>query len=450
MPKRLIREVDNTGSVQLSSVSNTVYIPGPADAAVEPVTFKDASTFKSLIGSTYSDGLSARLALRLLKLGMYVVYEGLKEENGSVSINWSKMLNKTKYDVRFLTTGQYSNPSNDMISCAANRGDCVALLDHPEDLKDATDLYGLWENYKSNTDYIGAQRYKKEGVNYVEDSNGDYVKLLAKDIDNSYAAKVRRYFEAFSGTSTVNSDADSFASAFTPWFETNNEDFKYTTTDSEGKEITAYYDIPASFGYLLAYARSVKNNPSWLPVAGSFRGSIPELTAVAHEYTDADVEMLQARAVSGAVELGYDDTPFLDGDNVGKAINPIAWVGESFGYLIWGNRTFRTNDANYRTIATSFLNVRNMLSELKKQMNIASIKYTFEPNNDVLWANWQAQVTPLLNKMESGSGILGYQLLRERTSAKARLKARCVIVPVEGVEDFELKVQLEDSLDIVE
>lgn len=433
MPKILIQEIDNSGVSQIASTSNTVYIPCPytkgykdTDEGID-VTFNysdaefnslfkpkyfadtisldvkaeydDEVSGKSFVYSIYdTSSLSFKLAYHLISLGLPVLLEGVKEEDGVPVINWTRLRDKVLYDIKFLTTGQYGSASNEMLLCAAKRGDCVALLDHPED------IYSLASD---------------------------------KD-DSSIVAKVRKYFTSFT------SDDNSFGAAFTPWFETENADFKKSSTVNE------YYNIPACFGYLFAYARSIKNNPEWFAVAGSIRGGVPELTDVTYEYTSDETERLQSRASSGAVALGTGLTPFLDGDNVGVAINTISYQGSQFGYLIWGNRTLKTNDVDKRTTATSFLNVRVLASILKKAMFNAARKYTFEPLADVLWFNFKSQITPILDQMQSSQGILGYKFIRQSTTAKARLRAKLVIIPIEGVEDFELTVEFNDTLEVSE
>lgn len=378
MPIRKIEETENTGLVQLTSVSNTVYIPGSVKTTpIAPKLFKNKSDLDAAIKKgDYEDDLSAKLAKRCLQLGLYVLFEGCSLTDNQPDINWNRLNNKTLYNIKFLTTGGYACPSSDMVECATKRGDCCALIDH------------------------------------------------ASDIDYTNIDTVRKAFESYA-------DEDGFTTGFTPWWKSESE----VLGGSAAKEVL----IPGCFGYLFAYANSVKTNPGWLPVAGASRGIIPDLTGVAYEYSEANINELQCRT-----KLDEDD------DNVGIAINPIAYMGESFGYLIWGNRTLIQNEATKKTTARSFLNVRNLISELKKNIEAASLKYTFEPNNDLLWINWQAYLIPVLNKMESGAGILGYKLIRQKTSAKARLKARVIIIPIEGVEDFDITVELSDSLDITE
>jgi hypothetical protein len=404
MPKIEIKEIDNTGIVSESAILNTVYIPGPyADGgeAKKPTLFVTSKALLDKKDDYDADSLSFKLAVHLLELGIYVLYEGIAAEptDSDWEAIWENLTDKTLYDVRFLTTGQYTAPSKNMIKCAAKRGDCIALLDHPED----------------------------ETTIKEED--------LIEDADITVVKKVRNYFEQYKDDGIAGTiDAGSYVSCMTPWFKTKNATL---LGDSEEKEI----GIPASFGYLFAYANSIVTYPEWYAVAGSFRGIIKELTDVYYDYSSSEIEILQARGADGEVDL--DDL----GDNEGCAINPIALV-RPFGYIVWGNRTFRENDGT--TVATSFLNVRNLVSAIKKALYNAARKYTFEQNSEILWINFQSQVTPLLDRMKSGNGILGYRFTKLKTDKKARLKARLTIVPIEAVEDFQLEVELADSLEVVE
>jgi phage tail sheath protein FI len=132
--------------------------------------------------------------------------------------------------------------------------------------------------------------------------------------------------------------------------------------------------------------------------------------------------------------------------NEGVAINPICFI-RPFGTLIWGNRTMKNNGSGTTsgTTALSFLNVRNLVSELKKVLYRTARGLTFEPNSDVLWVNFSSLIYPVLDRMLAGNGISGYKLIKQATPAKARLKASIRIVPIEAVEDFELSVVLEDE-----
>lgn len=435
MPKIRINEIDNTGRVQASAISNVVYVPVRFNTHVEGETkrqllktdtvgrfntltlFTSATEFKNAAGETgkytdsenllkevdaiiSADSLGYQLCVHLLNIGFHVLVEALADTD---TPSWNLLEDKSLYDIRFLTLGSlvegatYTNGRvnegaiyfnltdsvQSMVSTAAKRGDCIALVN-------------------------------------------------ADETDPSYDYSVASVREDFGSLS----DGE-YAAAFSPWFYTKNSDFKSTADDEKGVK------IPAAFGYLFAYANATKNNPEWYAIAGFERGIIPELSDVCHSYTTAEVEVLQGRSATEEVDL--DDAA----DNVGYAINPICYVRPA-GNIIYGNRTLRVNDASKKLIASSFLNIRNGLSAIKKVMYEASRKYTFEQNTETLWINFQSYITPLLDKMQAGNGILGYTFIRQKTDAKARLKARLNLIPVEAVEDFDLEVRLADDLTVSE
>jgi len=493
MPKFRVREIDNTGTVSSPETPNVVYIPGPASEAKKPELFTNVSKFDAKVGDDYLPGLSAKMAHHLLTLGMHVLYEGVVVEGGSqpaqiknsvkfdasnkqfvvdgrtFTINaentsvswpaeglpsgtptsasisasdevyqatipddvvknlfdskfsfdfagnnvyytksyivdgnptvetwtniWKDLIDKNLYDVRFLTTGQFFAGSlcgDKMIECAAKRCDAVALLD-----------------FKTTNNTVSEYREMAEAV---------VTATKAMSIDTT-------------------KDPASFAAAFAPSWTGNI----YTATSLEKIE-----HLPPSFAYLCAFARSVKENPMWYAVAGSFRGKLPELISVDREYTNADIEMLQAR--SKDVEVALDES----GDNVGVAINPIA-KRRPFGHIIWGNRTLRDNEANDTDNtgilkATSFLNCRILSTEVAKVAYNAANKYTFEQNNEVLWTNFTSYILPTLDRMSTGNGILDYKIARVPTTKKARLCAKISLIPIEAVEDFDITIELTDEI----
>lgn len=426
MPKIRISETDKTGRVQQSAISNVVYVPIRlnSDESVGQLSkdskdyslgslsnihlFRSATDFdkaaKTTVEITVTTGsgdgtgttteetsynvaiidiesLGYKLCKHLLNIGFEVLVEALGDND---TPSWDALEDKSLYDIRFLTLGAVVEDEFDLTGQVSDMIDTAA-------------------------------------------KRGDCIALVnanetASDFDYE-ATAVRAEFDSL--------DNGEYAAAFTPWFYTNNSDF--------GDNVA----IPAAFGYLFAYANATKNNPEWYAIAGFERGIIPELSGVFHEYSTADVEVLQGRGASAETELGAED------DNVGFAINPICYVRPA-GHIIYGNRTLRVNDANKKLIATSFLNIRNGLCAIKKLMYEASRKYTFEQNTETLWINFQSYITPLLDKMQSGNGILGYTFIKQKVDAKARLKARLNLVPVEAVEDFELEVYLTDDLTVSE
>lgn len=429
MPKIRINEYDMTGVVQKSPISNIIYIPILTDKAV-PLTEKgkvvsicysrkelenrigshlvkktelpstegtpsesDVTATKESIELAKKSRVMYNIATRLIDLGFPVLVEGVTTTIPGDSITLLK--DKSLFDIRFLTSGiDVANNAN-LIGVADARQDCIALINLDE---------------------------------------------TATDFDYTVAA-IREQF-------VTNSSV--YAAGFTPWFYSEHPTLIKGVEDLitvAGKPSTKEAEkvaIPAAYGYLFAYGRMLANNAAeWQAVAGPERGIIPELSDVFYTYSYEDVEILQARATTGFVKL--DDAA----DNVGIAINPIAWVRPN-GYILYGNRTLKTNDAKKKTTAQSFLNIRNGVNAIKKVMYDAGRIFVFEQNTEVLWTNFRNYITPLLDRMQNSDGLLGYTFVKVATDAKARLKAKLTVIPVEAVEDFDLDVYLVDDLTVTE
>ena len=379
MPKiRITEKYEPTVNVPEEELS--VYVPIKTSEAVAIASYRDVDAFITAFAAAAEDDdkytTSFQMAFNLIKLGYTVVAEGLTAAPTTVTAD---VVDKYRYDLRFITSGDFGSTATGfsafdtkLVSAAAKRGDCVALLNGYGKTKISTLPEGLLET------------------------------------DAEYAA------------------------VFYPECEISIEKF---TGITNGKIATEVVDetMPAIYPYLVSFITSLnKGNPEWMAIAGTVRGVVPNLKQPTELLGSADVDALQCRA---------DE---LDGtsDNVGCAVNPICNINP-YGYLIWGNRTFKEN-AGVLT-ATSFLNVRNLISSVKKEVFMAAKRYTFEQNDDILWLNFTAAITPLLDRMQSGSGIGGYKITKVRTNKKARLAARIQITPIEAVEDFDIEIEIVDS-----
>ena len=331
---------------------------------------------------------------------------------------------KNSFNIRFLTLGTFVNASlsQTILSIAKSRVDSVALIDHPLVMDDLAGTAAT--TYKDVPKYVGQVR------DYFESK-------IAKDNTTDPAVK-------------LSNDTLKYGAGFTPWLNVT------LNTKDVNKKLDTYeisVNVPGSFGYLSAFVEDIKTNPEWFAIAGSFRGKIRELIEPLYPYTGADVEVLQARATTQAVDLDGAN------DNIGIAINPIANV-IPFGYMIDGNRTLYDSevdktdrvDENGVMVLTynSFLNIRQLVCAIAKRLITASNKYTFEPNSDITYFNFEAELIDLLDRMKSGQGIRGYKIARLQTNAKARIAAKVTISPIEALEDFSLEIELDDSLEIVE
>ena len=236
-------------------------------------------------------------------------------------------------------------------------------------------------------------------------------RVLAATNTSSVYAKVKEYCQ----TNRVNDLSEpiyTYGAMYTPYGIYSNS------------VIDGNVELPGSFAYLLSLAVSVVNNANWYAVAGVTRGIVPNLLGLSQNVTNAIAESYTPR----------DDI----------SINPITNI-KPYGLTIWGNRTLKNNAKAGDLTATSFMNVRQLVCDVKRNVFVASKRLTFEQNNDVLWINFKAQLVPTLEEMLQGNGLTGYQLIKQKTTAKATLKAKIVLQVVEAVEDFDITISLTDS-----
>lgn len=402
MPKIDIKERDLTTAGGLNGSSNVVYVPGFAKHINSkyagkikfPYLFNSVSEFKTIFSEEdgdfnllgYSDVAnnferSQLYALSILQTGLPVLFDlvgGVGVETNStaagylegmeshISSNLDKLKDRNNYDIKFLTSGGYYSATfgGTLISIAAARGDCTAIIDHSE---------------------------KTVALDMETDSG---------EIPNSADGK--------------------YGAMFTPWCT-----FQFPKWDS--KKNTPLTSMPGSLAYLLAFASSINaNNANWLAAAGASRGGIP--------YLEAPLVVLSEDNVAK-----YQRT---NTNNTGVSINPITNINP-YGVIVWGNRTLNPNASGL--IASSFLNIRQLCNDIKKTLYIACKSITFEQNSDLLWVKFKSMITPLLDQMQTGDGISGYQISKKKSTKKATLTAVIRIYPIEAVEDFDITLELADE-----
>lgn len=415
MAEIIIREVDYTTSEAYSPTETIVYIPGmigndaegnikPAGEVLgKPKLVNTVADFEELFGvspriisnaeaSEVEYDKSFVMAKQLVASGMPVLYEVVGNNGEEVTTKdamiavlktnnfWTKLADRSIYNPRFITSGAYNAIGEDgdvaaataMTEFAGKRGDCVALIDHAIGLADVAAIKNLF--------------------------NGAGIKSLAF------------------GT---------YGTAFTPWCKFDlTADFN-NVVQAEGE---AYWTLPGSFAYLLAYNAMLNNYATWFAAAGKVKGMIPLLREPLVDFGEIACNELQLRT-EGSV-----------------AVNPITWMNP-YGYRIYGNRTLKQNAEGLK--AQSFLNIRNLCSDIKKVCFQACRQMAFEQNTDVLWYNLKSKITPTLNKMKTGEGIRDFKITRINTGEKAKVVAKIRILPIEAVEDFDITIELADSLETI-
>ena len=436
MPSIRIGEVDNTLSVSALSDTDVVYVAGFAtieegkfDASTivqpytptlcrtieefeaffgtEPAKFQTAQNYQGFAQNAVPVGvpmfeqgdedLSYIYAKELIARGLPVVYERINALDAYPSVSdmydalagtgtvdvFENLKDKGEYTVKYLTTGGYPSfeyygvseggniIANKMLSCASDRGDCVALID-PTD----------------NPDRV------------LVPSNTTSVYYSATNTNSAYRIGTNGSYGVIANPTWVN-----------------------VTCDINGTSES----MPPSYCYLTALAKSIQDgNPNFLSIAGVSRGFIPNF-----------ISLHTNKVLTNAIANGYET-------DTGISINAITNI-KPYGYCFWGNRTLLNNATAGDKTAFSFLNLRNLVSDIKKVVYTTAKRYTFEQNTDVLQVNFQNAVEPTLKAMKSGNGIKNYSFKFNKTSDKTKLSVTIKIIPIYAVEDFDISIVMENE-----
>lgn len=404
MPRYKIREVDNTSPVSYGTDDNVVFIPGldySADATkhTEPILFTSARTFLSTVGKNGTLPASDRnqgfmMAYALLRLGMSVLYYSAgadKEEALKTKLETEDSLDflsdKNRYNIRFVSFGGLGLDVNTQIAKAKE-----ILGKEPSDADE-----------ESTDDDELACLKRKDATILFDYSSTETVESIIGFGNNIVAGL---------------GNLSKYGAIFAPKCDFTIENISYES-------------YPASFAYLLAFAQQINaGTPEYYAVAGDDRGSLTQLVKPSIEYSESDIYNMQRRFAT---------------TNVTCAINPIALV-RPYGYVIWGNRTLYPLSKDRDLQASSFLNIRQLVSSIKKRILVASHAVTFDLNTDITWTNFKSYLIPTLDRMVTSNGISGYRIVRQEVSGRAKLKGLIMITPIEGLEDFDLTVELDDQL----
>ena len=345
--------------------------------------------------------LGNQIAFELLGLGYTVLYKKIETLSELDSEDfWEPLKDRAVYDFRYVTTGDYSSLNavkaaiklakkvNEEPTGDYGRGDCIALVDLPEE---------TYKGKESLTAALSAMQSQAGDYNTGDGANGKYTAYFVPhwNVSNKVINK------SFSGEST-----------------------NYTNTK-----------FPAWLYYLACAKQAELNNyDEWFANAGYARGTnnLYKIESVEYKLGDAAVEVLQQRNTKA-----------------NPSINPLITLKGN--YYIWGNRTAYqpTKDSELTSdlMASHFLNIRQLCCTLKKQIYMTCRELTFEPNSNILWVRFCDKLRPILEKMKANQGIDDYLFVKLASEKKATLKALIRIVPIEAVEDFDISLTLEDSLE---
>lgn len=448
----IINEIDETTPPVVESITDIVYVPGfavkctvnndtytvaEADEKYRDtaVLFKNVDDFITAFGDMpyyFADNTydySYEYAKSLLTAGLPVLFEAIytsvvtktaQEQTTTITADKQAFLNKLKtaetistdgfysrladkgmYEFKYLTSGGWpifdhvipSDKSNwntiakEMIKCATSRGDCIALIDHNEDTNNTLPLTG------ENSIYAGMKAF------------ADYVNELNSEASLTYNM--------------------STAAFFTPWATYGIAHYiKDMKNEGKTKQETTI-DFAPSYAYLRALAASINTNASWLAIAGVTRGIVPDLKA-----------LNTSKILTNAIADSYQDA------NAKISLNAITEIRD-YGKCIWGNRTARDNTKG--STATSFLNIRNLMCEVKKEAYKSAMRCLFEQDTEILWVNFTAPIRALLDYMMSNQGISNYKIIRKTTTDKTKMACAIRLYPIYALESIEIDVVLTED-----
>lgn len=446
-------------SIEQNSVNDVVYIPGFASKADAPtqeaIYCRTVAEFESTFGDvipTFSENITYPTGFTDNATGNNTSSSDGENEPTSDAVNY--MFKAGEYDPSYVMARElliagipvyYRAFANNKSSIASAdvAGAYTAMSTAIPDATPAvnSDIFTeLLDTGYFNVKYItsgGYPTFEYNGTSnnavagkmiQIAQNRGDAIAFIdhtnykARSLDPSDITSV--FYQITAGDNKI-TDINGFGTMFTPWCE-------YSTA-SAGIVV-----LPGSFAYLISLAKSIRTNPSWLAIAGAARGVVPGL-----------VQPITTVRLSNRLADWYSYCPANDAGadqedtTRGVGINAISDY-RPYGQTILGNRTLKQVNDNVLT-ALCFLNLRNLVCDVKKQLRYAAKACMFEQNTDVLWSAFKSRILPLLDQMVSGVGISGYKVIREACSDKTKIKSTVRLYPLYAVESFDICVELSNE-----
>lgn len=406
------KDPSNT-SVTLSDIGITLTGTPTASSTITVVVSYDVS---------WED--SNHIAVVLIRLG--VILTGTPVANSTVTVTVAPIsyTGQVWIDVKgntislasvglSLALGSQSVVAGDTVSVSVNYVDSILLDRSLYNIKYITSGgYPTFEYNGKSVSQAMANLAKNRGdaVALIDHTNNPYRDLLGVS-SVYYRANTSAYLLSYA--------TQSYSAMFTPYCN-------YALINDYASISNGTYDLPPSFAYLSCLASSIVSNPSWLAIAGAARGKVSGLNSV-------NTNSLITNSIADSYQK-----------DTAACINPITNI-RPYGQCIWGNRTLVDNSVKQGTTALSFLNIRNLVCDIKKQIYVACQSLLFEQNSDILWVNFLSMVTPLLDQMVSGYGISNYKIIKLSPSDKSVITAEIRIYPVYAVEAFSITLYLQNG-----
>lgn len=403
----MFTEYKEDKSIDLEATEQLIREEFSSFQMIDPIKFLSPVDLVRTIGSDYYNdgkGSSIDYAYGILDAGLPVLYHcGMKYETSEECPGCYKMT-ATEDDIR----DELGKPVASQSSCFHQ------ILDHNEfDVKYITS--GVYSAGRLNEDGTSLED-EDIMLNMIDAAQlrGDAFAII--DSDSKQSVKKNSLYNVLSEDFSGGVTNGEFAAAFAPWGH-------YSTP------LSSDILLPPSYAYLICYADSIRSNGSHLAIAGTTRGLVNGFKA-------PDIPSIER--LNNAIADSWQD---LDS---AVNVNAITYI-RNYGYCIWGNRTLHNNAYSGGLVDTSFLNIRNMLCDIKKRLRNVAVRLLFEQNNDVLWSRFLFGVSPIFERLKASSGISGYKIIREHTDDKTKLKATIKIVTIKPLEQVEVAIVMTDA-----
>jgi len=179
--------------------------------------------------------------------------------------------------------------------------------------------------------------------------------------------------------------------------------------------------VPPSVAALGTYASSAAVSELWFAPAGFNRGGLSQGAA------GIPVTNVVDRLTSAQRDKLYEVN-----------VNPIATFPAE-GIVVFGQKTLQASAS-----ALDRINVRRLLIFLKKRISRISTRILFDPNIQVTWDRFLAQVEPLLRSVKSRYGLAEYRVILDTTTTTSEMVdrnimyAKVLLKPTRAIEFIAL------------
>jgi hypothetical protein len=198
------------------------------------------------------------------------------------------------------------------------------------------------------------------------------------------------------------------------------------TTDLSGNIIV----VPPSHAVLKAILNSDNASYPWIAPAGTRRGIVDNISAIGY------VDGASGAFISAGITQGLRDVMYAN------KINPLTNLPGA-GLVIYGQKTLAGNPSSLDRI-----NVARLVNYIRKQLNIVSRPFLFEPNDSITQKNVTAVVSGIMNDLVAKRGVADYLVVCDSSNNtptridRNELWVDIAVQPTKDVEFIYIPIRL--------